>query len=62
MRDPKRIDDFCDELAEIWKEHFPDWRFGQIFNNLQRAVGGDLFYIEEDEMIKLLEEFARLQA
>jgi hypothetical protein len=38
MRDPKRIDEFCKELAEIWKINCPDWRFGQFVIN----VLGDL--------------------
>lgn len=62
MRDPERIEVFCDKLAEIWRENFPDWRFGQIFNNIQRDVGCDLFYVEDDEMLNLLEDFAKFQA
>ncbi len=27
MRDPNRIDKFCNELAAIWKSNAPDWRF-----------------------------------
>ena len=33
MRDPKRIDKFCDLLKEIWKR-VPDWRFAQSISNL----------------------------
>ena len=29
MRDPKRIDDFCDRLKAVWHT-VPDWRFGQL--------------------------------
>ena len=29
MRDPERIDKFCERLAKAW-ENYPDWRFGQL--------------------------------
>lgn len=29
MRDPKRIDEFCDRLKTAWSQ-FPDMRFGQM--------------------------------
>lgn len=51
MRDPKRIDEFCKELAEIWKL-VPDWRFGQLICNVMGTFDRDPFFIEEDEMLK----------
>lgn len=33
MRDPARIDKFCDELKQVWRK-FPDWRFGQLMSNM----------------------------
>ena len=39
MRNPNRTYDFCKELATIWSEEFPDWRFGQknvIFSFLKK--------------------------
>ena len=53
MRDINRIDDVLKTLSECWKK-YPDWRLGQLFCNLQRAAGQDLFYLEDDQMIKLL--------
>ena len=50
MRDPKRIDKFCNELAEIWKKECPDWRFGQMMSNVLNSFEIDPFFIEEDEM------------
>ena len=48
MRDPERIDYYCDELAEVWHK-VPDWRFGQFILNMERACrmneGKDVFYI-----------------
>ena len=58
MRNPERIEPFLMEVAQIWKKNFPDWRFGQLFCNLQRATRCDMFFFEEDEMVKVLKMFA----
>ena len=65
MRDPKRIDKFCDLLKEIWKR-VPDWRFGQLISNLGRQFRSDfewtpgaLFYMEDEEFMN---ELARILA
>lgn len=64
MRDPKRIDDFCDRLKEIWKQ-VPDWRFGQFIVNTIGEVSNrtkqDIFFLEEDEMIQTLEEMFKIK-
>ena len=62
MRDINRLDIFYDELKKIHKECFPDWRFGQFVNNLERWLQGnkgvvDIFYIEENEMLRYINEF-----
>lgn len=57
MRDPKRIDKFCDLLKEIWKR-VPDWRFGQLISNLGRQfewTPGGFFYAEDEEFMDTLE-------
>ena len=51
MRDPKRIQKFCNQLAEIWSK-VPDWRFGQLVVNV---LGRDAFYIEDDRAMKCFE-------
>lgn len=56
MRDIKRIDDFCNKLAEYWKQ-VPDWRFGQLMVNILSTCSRDPFFYEEDEMLKLFEEY-----
>lgn len=56
MRDPKRIDLFCDELKEVWK-NLPEWRFFQLINNFQRYIGSDGFYLEDDRAIDKLRDF-----
>ena len=56
MRDPKRIDVFCNELKEIWGK-LPDWRFFQLIGNYVRYHGGDCFYVEDDDAIVGLREY-----
>lgn len=52
MRDPERIDGFCERLKAIWKK-YPDLRFNQLIMNVQE----DRDYYTEDE-----EFFTRLEA
>lgn len=56
MRDPNRIDYFCDKLKEYW-HLVPDWRFMQLICNLQRAAGSDCFYIEDNQMLNVFEQY-----
>lgn len=61
MRDPKRIDKFCDLLKELWKR-VPDWRFGQLISNLGKQLEwtpGGFFYAEDEEFMN---ELARILA
>lgn len=59
MRDPKRIKPLLMEIEKQW-ERFPDWRFGQLIENIKRFYDiNDLFYIEDDEILKLIENFMR---
>ena len=48
MRDPNRIDRFLETLGEAWKR-VPDWRFFQMMCNIQRAMGSDAFYVEDED-------------
>jgi hypothetical protein len=63
MRDPNRLDKFYDRLKELHKEYTPDWRFGQLCSNffgwLYQEKKKDLFFPEEDEMIKCFEEYLK---
>lgn len=59
MRDIKRIDTFCNELAELWKTNIPDWRFGQFMFNFISWYGKDPFYLEEDKMMELIKEYIK---
>lgn len=66
FRDPFRMQSFAEQfvmqLMEYWNRH-PDDRFGQILTLFQYAVQQngyqDLFYIEDDEFLKLWEEFVK---
>ena len=61
MRNPDRIYDFCIQLANIWKENVPQWRFGQlicnIFNDMVVSEKRDPFFPEEDEMINYIKNY-----
>jgi hypothetical protein len=57
MRDVNRIAKIMDLIEEGWKQ-VPDWRFGQLIENLKRYIGvQDLFYIEDDKMEEKIKEF-----
>jgi len=59
MRNPDRIDKFCNELAEVWKK-VPDWRFGQLISKVlgkMQSEGRDPFFPEEDEMIEYFRNY-----
>ena len=57
MRNPDRIDKFCSELAAIWKESCPDWRFGQLMINVLGSLPIDPFFPEEDKMLEYFKEY-----
>lgn len=61
MRDPNRIDKFCNELKTIWHK-VPDWRFGQLMMNLFATYkikysAVDWFNAEDDELINFFKEY-----
>lgn len=50
MRDPNRIKPFLETIAKCWSQ-VPDWRFGQLIENIKnRLLIKDLFYIEDKEL------------
>ena len=57
MRKKERIEPFMMELAKIWKENCPDWRFGQLMVNVLNSFDINPFFIEEDEMLKRFKKF-----
>ena len=64
MRDPNRIDKFCDELKALWHQ-VPDWRFAQLISNISNAWNVtkpnacDTFYVEDEEFIKFAHEYIK---
>lgn len=54
MRDPNRIPRILDLLEKAWKE-VPDWRLGQLVENIARDIGwNDAYYMEDDDLEKEL--------
>ena len=62
MRDPNRIDYYCDELAEIWHK-VPDWRMSQLMVNIMLAYsnkyGHDAFYAEDADFMEFIKNFIK---
>lgn len=59
MREIKRIDSFTNEINQIWKDNFPDWRFGQLMVNFMSWYGTDIFYLEEDKFLEIFNQFVK---
>jgi hypothetical protein len=61
VRDINILDKFYDELKEIHKKNFPDWRVGQLLVNVladwQAKTKRDIFFPEEDEMIQIFRDY-----
>lgn len=59
-RDPKRISQFCNQLAALWAA-VPDLRFGQftmvVFEFIKNNYGADPFYLEDEQMIQKFREY-----
>ena len=57
MRDPNRIYEIMALIQKGWAK-VPDWRFGQLVENLKRYIGvEDLFYIEDDSLKEKIIDF-----
>ena len=64
IRDPNRIDEFCNELATLWKNYYPDMRFGQFVLNLYTYISNnarDMFFIEDQQMMQYIKEFCGVE-
>lgn len=60
-RDINRIDTFMEELTKIWKEQCPDWRFGQLIENVLNSFETDPWFMEEDEMLKRIKKYFNIE-
>lgn len=57
MRDKSRIVRLISKLEGYWLR-VPDWRFGQLIENLKEfSKKSDLYYMEDDEFEQLIDEF-----
>ena len=55
MRDKNRIKPFLQEIEKEWLK-VPDWRFGQWFFNTVISAVGDPFFIEDEDLLKLIKK------
>lgn len=53
MRDPKRIPEVLNVLKIFWEKH-PDLRFFQLLSIISDETNMDLFYLEDEELMKIL--------
>lgn len=57
MRSKERIKPFLEKIEEYWNE-VPDWRFGQLISNFASWLGKrDIFFVEEDEFLELMDKY-----
>lgn len=56
MRDPERIDKFCEKLKSEWKR-YPDFRFWQMIMNVASEFDVDPFYVEDDKGEEVFTKF-----
>jgi uncharacterized protein YihD (DUF1040 family) len=56
QRDPKRIPEMLEALRAVWEKN-PDLRLMQLIVNACHASAADLFYYEDDELLKGLRAF-----
>lgn len=59
MRNPDRIQPLLNDIANIWEQVAPDMRFMQFIVNFQTWRGTDCFYLEDEDLIEQLCEFAK---
>lgn len=61
MRNPNRLDSFYEELKRIHQSNCPDLRFGQfvinVFDWIENTKKRRPFYLEEEEMRELFQEY-----
>lgn len=60
-RDINRIEPFMQELTKIWKEQCPNWRFGQLIENVLNSFETDPWFMEEDEMLKRIKKYFNIE-
>lgn len=58
MRDPKRISIIIAKLLKLWAKK-QDWRFCQLISNLHGTGPQDIFYTEDDELERMIDEMLK---
>ena len=61
MRNPDRIEPFLEKLGKIWKGQCPDWRFGQFLINVFGTLPYDIYYWEDEKIMKHIENYFNLK-
>ena len=56
MRADSRIDNICQQLAQLWHQ-LPDWRLAQLMSNV--FFTKDCFYMEDQDFIDYIERFIK---
>ena len=57
MRERARIPRTLEIIEYYWLK-VPDWRFGQFIENVKQFSGiEDLFFVEDDDLVKIISEF-----
>ena len=57
MRNRNRIDPFLNQIGKLWKENCPDWRFGQLIENVFGSSEYLTWFVEEDTMIDIFRDY-----
>lgn len=58
MREPDRIETVLDCIRDIWYD-YPDLRLCQLLENIKPNNLKDMYYIEDDDLCKLLQRHYR---
>lgn len=61
LRDPSRIHVALEKIRQYWILH-PELRLGQILSSLASDVSMDTFYLEEWQLIEVIEDRLRKEA
>lgn len=62
-RDPRRINSFLSDLGVLWGTQCPQWRFGQLIENVMeyiRSESENPFYLEENAFREYIERYFSL--
>lgn len=58
MRDPNRIHEVMWKFEKLWQK-YPDWRLTQLICNMQSAMRNDMFYVEDDDFVEVIDHFIK---